>query len=105
MRIPGVRGITKGKQRLSKAESNLFFAARGASMVAGGILVYLINGNSRSSGPYIERKVWDGVHYATNRYIYEDVLNKADGKLYGPVPMLETDDFEGYWSFIGLKKE
>ena len=55
--------------------------------------------------PYIERKEWDGVHYATNRYIYEDVLDKADGKLYGPVPTLETDAFEGYWSFIGLEKE
>ena len=30
---------------------------------------------------------------------------KADGKLYGGVPTLDTDDFEGYWSFIGLERE
>ena len=45
--------LAKGKQKLSKAESNLFFAGMGASMIAGGVLVYLINGNSRSSGAYI----------------------------------------------------
>lgn len=45
--------LAKGKQMLSKAESNLFFAGMGASMVAGGVLVYMINGNSRSSGAYI----------------------------------------------------
>lgn len=45
------------------------------------------------------------MHYITNRYIYEDVLDKADGKQYEPVPILEANDFEGYWSFIGLAEE
>ncbi len=45
--------LAKGKQIFSKAQSNLSLAGMGASMLAGGVLVSMINGSSRASGAYI----------------------------------------------------
>ena len=44
--------LAKGRQKLSKAESNLFFAGMGASMLVSALLTWRISDASTVSGAY-----------------------------------------------------
>ena len=44
--------LAKGKQKMSKAESNLFLAGMGASMLASALLTWRISDASTVSGAY-----------------------------------------------------